>query len=356
VKTRADETDREPPKNEHAVALSALGAAEGGRARANKLTPSERREIARHGAVTRWMKEKGEVLPAAAYGSPDKPLRIANIEIPCYVLEDGRRVIVQGGMLTALDMKQGTAGRGAGDRLAKFVGTKALAEFLAPEVAEMITNPIIFRAPNGRIAYGYEATILPDMCDAVLLARQERRLNYQQAHIADQCEILVRGLAKTGVIALVDEATGYQEVRARDALAKILEQFISEELRKWVSTFPVDFYREMFRLKSWDYTKMKPNSPKPLTVGKITDDLVYKRLAPGIRDELRRITTRNEKGYLQHKLHQRLTDDVGHPKLREHLAALVALMKASDSWTGFKRAVDRALPRYDAPLELPLND
>jgi len=91
-------------------------------------------------------------------------------------------------------------------------------------------------------------------------------------------------------------------------------------------------------------------------VGKLTDDLVYKRLAPFVRDELRRVTQRNEKGYLKHKLHQRLTDDVGHPKLREHLSAIVALMKASDNWQAFMKSINRALPKYDATLELPLND
>jgi hypothetical protein len=218
----------------------------------------------------------------------------------------------------------------------------------------MITNPIKFRAPSGSAAYGYEATILVKLCDAVLAARREGKLHYQQAHIAERCEILVRALAKTGIIALVDEATGYQEVRPRDDLAQILRQFVAVELQKWLSTFPVDFYREMYRLNGWDYSNMKPNSPKPLTVGRLTDDIVYKRLAPGVRDELRRLTERDEQGRFKTKLHQRLTGDVGHPRLREHLSAVVALMKASEDWAGFKRALNRALPKYDHNYELAI--
>jgi hypothetical protein len=78
---------------------------------------------------------------------------------------------------------------------------------------------------------------------------------------------------------------------------------------------------------------------------------VYDRLAPGVRAELNRLTPRDEKGRLKHKLFQRLTDDVGHPKLREHLASSVALMRASDDWDGFARMLDRALPKHpDMPL------
>lgn len=96
-------------------------------------------------------------------------------------------------------------------------------------------NPIRFRAPTGGVvATGYDATILPNICDAVLAARDAGALRTDQLHIAKQCEILVRGLARVGIIALVDEATGYQRDRTKDALAKILEAFIDKELQPWV--------------------------------------------------------------------------------------------------------------------------
>src|SRR5258708_7511405 len=172
---------------EAAKALSALGASKGGVARAASLTPEERSESARAAVEARWRKAgKLTEIPQATHGSPDRPLRIGDLEIPCYVLADGRRVLVQRGMLASLDMKQGTAGRGGGDRLAKFVATKSLAPFVAPELAEMIKNPIRFQPPTGgSIAYGYEATLLADLCDAVLAARKAHSLHYQQVHIAE---------------------------------------------------------------------------------------------------------------------------------------------------------------------------
>lgn len=324
-----------------------LDPAKGGRARAEILTPEERQDIARRAAEARW----GTGLPIATHGSDDHPLRVGEIEIPCYVLEDGRRVLVQRGMLIGLDMSQGTAGRGPGDRLGKFIAGKAINPCVSKELADLINNPIRFKTPTGNVAYGYEATVLADLCDSVLEARKRGKLNYQSEHIANRCEILVRGFARVGIIALVDEATGYQHYRARRALEEILEQFIAKELLKWAKTFPDEFYQEMFRLKRWEYRQL--SSKRPIQAGKLTNDLVYERLAPGVLEELKRITPRDDKGRLKHRYHQRLTEDVGHPRLREHLSAVLALMRASDDWHSFYRAINRALPKQK---KMPLLD
>jgi hypothetical protein len=294
------------------------------------------------------------IIPQATHGSSDHPLKIGNLEIPCYVLEDGRRVLVQNGMITALGMKQGTAGRGEGNRLVKFMNTKGVREFVEDKLSTAILNPIKFRSPNGAELLGYDATILADLCDSVLEARKSEKLNYQQQHIADQCEILVRGFARVGIIALVDESTGYQDFRARQALEQILEKFLSDELLKWAKRFPDTFYKEMFRLRGWNYN---PDSVKrPSVVGTLTNDIVYGRLAPGVLDELKRKTPRDDKGRTKVRYHQWLTEDIGHPKLQEHLSAVVALMKASPDWKTFTRLLNRALPKYEGNYELELFD
>lgn len=43
-------------KNPHAVALGRLGGLKGGRARASKLTPEQRKQIARKAAQARWVR------------------------------------------------------------------------------------------------------------------------------------------------------------------------------------------------------------------------------------------------------------------------------------------------------------
>src|SRR5207248_2037681 len=150
-------------------------------------------------------------------------------------------------------------------------------------------NPIPFRLPKGsggykgNIAFGYPAELLPKVCDVFLDAEETDALTGGQKHIAVQAKILMRGLAHVGIVALVDEATGYQDERARDALAKILEAFIAKELRPWVRTFPTEFYKEMFRLRKIPY---REDVKRPQYIGVLTNDLVYSRLAPGVLDEL----------------------------------------------------------------------
>ncbi|MEL7398219.1 MAG: hypothetical protein AAFN44_17800, partial [Pseudomonadota bacterium] len=179
---------------------------EGGKARAQKLTKEQRSEIARRGARERWAKTKN--LPKATHGSTDTPLMIGDAEIPCYVLEDGRRVLSLGGTVRSLGMSIGSAGGGEGDRLAKFTGGRAIYPFVSDKLRSRITSPIKFRASTGgTIATGYEAELLPEICDAVLEARSAGALQKQQLHIAAQCEALIRSFAKVGIVASSTSAT-----------------------------------------------------------------------------------------------------------------------------------------------------
>lgn len=329
----------------------------GGRARASKLSPEERSAIARDAAEARWAKggdaERAPKL-RADFGSPDRPLKIGNLEIPCYVLNDGRSVITQNGMLTALTMSIGTATKGRGpDRLANFAATKSIKPFVSLTLVDMIMNPIRFRL-GGQLAYGYEATALPELCDAVLSAREAGSLNYQQKHIAKQCEILVRAFARVGIIALVHEATGYQEVRDREALQEILKRYISEDLMGWVRTFPMEFYKQVFRLKGWNWNagKMSP------IMGNVVNDLVYARLAPGVLEELRKRNPVTEKGYRENQHFQHLTRDLGHPALTRHLYELIGMSRAFSwgEWDKFYELVNRSYPKMNATLSLPFEE
>lgn len=284
-------------------------------------------------------------IPRATHGSPDHPLKIGDLQIQCYVLEDGRRVLSMGGMLSALGLSVGTASGEQANRLASFVSTRSLVDFVSEETASKVFTPITFRAPSGgKEAYGYEAPLLADLCEAVLQAKEAGRLHRNQSHVADRASLLVRAFARVGIVALVDEATGYQEDRSRNALEEILRAFISTELLKWAKTFPDEFYRQLFRLRGYKYSEV--SSKRPHIIGQLTSDLVYERLAPFVLEELRKTTPRDERGRPKYKYFQRLTEDVGHPKLREHLASVITLMRASDSWNSFMIMMDRALPRY----------
>lgn len=326
------------------------GKAKGALVRAEKLSPEERSEIARRAAAARWNEE----LPQAVCGSPERPLRIADIELQCYVLEDGTRVLTQAGFLTALGRhrKANVRREGLEGRVPAILQGQSISPFISKEILEK-SRPIAFRTPHGVRASGYRADLLPEVCEIYLKARDAEALPPNQQHVARQAEILIRGLANVGIIALVDEATGYQELRARDALSRILEVFIAKELQAWVKTFPDDFYRHLFRLRGLRYPV--DSVKRPQYFGSLTNDIVYKRLAPGVLQELKRITPRSENGRPKHTLFQRLTSNVGYPKLREHLGSVVTIMKLNEEWDNFMAILDRIHPRYDGQLPLPLN-
>lgn len=326
------------------------GRAEGGRARAKSLTPERRKEIAENAAKSRW----GTPVLKATHGSADHPLKIGDVEIPCYVLEDGTRVLSQRGVLGGLGMAQGSAS-GGGDRLVSFAAGKGISPFISADLLAMIEKPIRFMPQRGGgAAFGYPATLLADICDAVLAARRAGALQKQQEHIAHQAEILVRGFARVGIIALVDEATGYQKDRATDALSKILEAFIEKELQPWVRTFPSDYYEQLFRLRGLPFPTTTVQRPQYF--GVLTNDIVYNRLAPGVLDELKKVTERNEQGRPKHKFFQKLTTNIGYPKLREHLGSVVTLMKLSTNYADFKMKLDSIHPSYGKTMQLPLPD
>lgn len=279
-------------------------------------------------------------------GAPDRPLIIGDIEIPCFVLEDETRVLVQRGMATALGMS-----RPGGAQIGRFVRSKSINPFVSNDLIVVLNNPIKFWTPNG-IGHGYPATILVELCRAVLASRDAKALRASQRHIAHQCDLLIRGLATVGIIALVDEATGYQRVRERRALATILEKFIAEELQPWTRTFPFEFYAQICRLKGWPSILAVR---RPSVIGRYTNDFVYDRLAPGLLAELQQRNPSLPDGGCKHKHHQWFNQEHGHPRLREHLAGVMALMRAASSWRAFRQDIDTAYPKFGSTYALPLD-
>lgn len=283
----------------------------------------------------RWQKD----IPRATHAGILK----IGAEIPCYVLENGDRVLSTRGIMKSL--RRTWRGRKyAGTELPVFLEANNLKPFLPKDLGPVL-SPKFFRTDQGALAEGYSAEILPVVCETYLAAREAEELTTPQLAIAKQCEILSRGLLRIGIIALVDEVTGYQEFRAKDALTRILEEFIAKELQPYVPTFQVDYYREIFRLRGLDYPR--DSVKRPQYFGSLTNDIVYKRLAPGVLDELKRVTPRLDSGRHKDKLFQRLTTNKGYPKLREHLGAVVTMMQLSNNWHDFMAKLDRLRPRLD---------
>ncbi len=324
-----------------------------GHARAEALTPQQRKEIARRAALARW--DMG--VPHADF---EGTFKIGNKTLLAAVLPNSKRLLTQATFLRALGRSRSPkAGRGVlstVDGLPFFLQAETLKPFISEELLQS-TTPIFFRTKSGQRMVGYDAELLPMVAEVYLKMRdnllaQRKPIPRQYVHIIEACDMVMRGLARVGIVALVDEATGYQDVRDRQALQAILDKFLKKEFAAWAKRFPDEFYREIFRLRNWKWQGMKVNRPQ--VVAHYTNDIVYERLAPGILDELQRRNPKNVNGKREVKHHQWLTEDIGHPALAQHLYAVIGLMRIAETWENFKHLLDRAYPKQKDTRQLLL--
>ncbi len=287
-------------------------------------------------------------------------LQIGDIKIPSAVLEDETRVIREynvaktlgsKGSATYWEQKKKAGGRGV---LPGYVHASYLQPFISDEIRVKLLNTISYKPLQGTTATGIEATLLPEICHIWIKAREKRVIPKSQEKTAQSAEILLKGFAVVGITALIDEAAGYQDVRAKKALADILEKYLVEEYHKWTKTFPDEFYREMFRLKGWhlDPTTVK----RPQVIGTYTNEIVYQRLAPGVLKELQKRNPTLEKGYRKQKHTQWFTPEFGHPKLKERLEAILAIMKLSNNWRQFRDRIQKVYPKPGEQIPLSIGE
>lgn len=329
----------------------------GGKARAEKLSQEDRSAIARHAAETRWNKQSP--LSALPKETHTGALKVINREIPCSVLEGGIRVFSTRGINRAMGSRTTGTRKGAevigAPQLPAFLVSASIKPFIHSDLMVRLISPVQYRTKHGgRTAFGYEATMLPMICEVILDAQKAGVLKASQKHLADMADLLIRGFARVGVIALVDEATGYQEERARDELNRILEAYIAKELLPWAKRFPDEFFKQAFKIHGWEYREGSVRSPRYL--GKLINKTVFEPMPPGVLDELRRLNPPNESGYRRHRHHQFLTPDTGLPHLDKQIVAVTTLMRVSDTKERFWDLFEKAFPKKDQQIRMEYPD
>jgi hypothetical protein len=311
-------------------------ASRGGRARAEAMTPEERREQARRAVEARW----GKNLTKATH---EGVLHIAGHDLPCAVLENGMRVLTQSGFMVALGRARQAKGRQYYDgdvNLPAFLTAKNLKPFITDDL-KVTSSQIEFCTLGGVRAFGYSSDLLPKVCWVFINARSEGVLVPSQNHIADRATVLAQGLTNVAIRALVDEATGFQYERPRRDLEEYLKKYLSENLRRWVRTFPSDYFKHLCRLRD---VELRSDMKLPQYFGYLTNNLVYRRLAPGILKRLKE--RRSERGSPSNKMHSWLSADLGVPELVFHLGSVVTLMKLHTSYEEFEKQLDQVSPVY----------
>ncbi len=336
----------------------------GGEARAASLSLERKKAIGRLAADARW----GADLPRATH---DGPLQIGDATLVAAVLPNGKRLIVQGTMLTAIGRsrtpKAGTGGTVNVDGLPFFLSAEVLKPFITDEL-RLSTTPIFFRLKSGPRAVGYDALLLPMVCkvyqslrDSLMRkltkgtpdeAKGAKSVYAKYEHIITRCDELAHGFSQRGILALVDDATGYQDDRVRQDIDRIIEAYVAPSLRPWAQKFPHEFFRQAYRLLGWKYepgqTKHSPY------MGKFINKYVFEALPPGVLDELKARLPKNEKGNRRAKLWQLLTIDTGIPHLDRQLTADLTLMQIADNKGQFEENWDKLFGRQPRlPLSMP---
>ncbi len=283
-------------------------------------------------------------------------IKLGNFGIPCYVLEDGTRVLSGRGMQEALKMVDEVEDgkQKSGTRLQRYLNQKSLESFIYKDKEQGHYNPTICYKGSQKIN-GYEATILADICDAFLEARKNIPLSPRQKIIADQCEILIRGFARVGIIALIDEATGYQYDRERYELQKILTAYVSDEILKWQLTFTDEFYKEIFRLWNLPFIP-KYIKNKPSFIGKLTTKYIYDQMPKGVMEKIKENIGKTAKGNYRYRWHQNLTPDIGKEHLKKQIHEVTALMSIAKSKEQFDAFFQQKYGSAPIQLELEFNE
>lgn len=330
--------------------LSLLGASKGGRARAEVLTQEERKSIARTAARARWGKpqpgeeQSSEVAPDAVppVGEDGLPFSLfrgtvhfGDLQIETHVLSDFRRVFTQREMVRVL-----SGGRESGN-LQRYIVRNPLFEegYLSDKALRFRTGP-------GVEALGYEAEHLIDICDRYIEAKHTGDLKRSQYGLAKQAEIVMRVCAKVGIIAVVDEATGFQKVRAQNALQLKLQAFIADELQDWARMFPQEFWFELARLEGIRYSPRN----RPLRWGRYIMMFVYDAVDEDVGKLLRE---KNPEPRFLRNHHQWLKQH-GREKVNNQIQKVIAIMQLCENMDEFREKFAKVFKK--SPTKLPFDD
>ena len=236
-------------------------------------------------------------------------------------------------MLDALQLARGGAMKAGMSRIELFVSGKLLRPYISDDLIQRVRNPVKFLLGQN-IAYGYESDTLIDIAESVIRADNDGVLQAQQSAIAFQCRAITSSLTRLGLIALIDEATGYQTKRDSDELQRILTAYLLPEHRPWMKTIPQNFTDEIYRVYGW---KRAANNRGPRYAGKLIRQLIYAQMPKPILPALDKANPTDAKYQRKHKHHQFLTQEQGLDHFRTLVITVMTILRISRNKSDFKR-------------------
>jgi hypothetical protein len=284
---------------------------------------------------------EGSTFPESPFAKYKGCLQLGDKSLDCYVLDNAERVLSLRGTVEAI------AGVSTG-KLDTYIGVNALTKYIDTSFLSDPEQSMVFNIPGGSRGSGITSDRFEEICKAYVSAYMDGRLETdRQREIASRCWVLVSAFAKVGLVALIDEATGYQEVRSRDALQVKLRAFIADELREWEKTFPDELWEEFGRLTNW----RGPLNSRPKWWGKLVLELVYDALDPDIAEHLRSSKPKPRHGQ---NYHQWLTGDVGLKALTYHIQQVIGIAKTCQSMDELKSKVAHYYRKEPMQLQMSI--
>ncbi len=318
-----------------------------------------------HATLLAEARERGVDLTAGDFVSAPEPtegdtklpeakwfghLQLGDAELPCYVLEDGRRVISRTGATSVL------AGKKGGGQLEKYISAGALKEYMPTDLPDQMIDFCIPEVVNKTVK-GIEAETFVEICRGYVRAladeaereasqlltdeadRETSQLTKSQQEMAWKASAFLASCAKVGLIALIDEATGYQYDRAQDALRVKLRAYLEEEMRKWEKTFPDELWLEFGRLTNWKGAVTQ----RPKYWGKLVMELIYEYLDPDVAKWLRENAPKPRHGK---NYHLWLTSQYGLKKLLEHIWMVIGMARACKTMRELREKMAQSFGRH----------
>lgn len=326
----------------------------GGIARAEKLTAEQKTDIAKKAAEARW---GGDIEVAKKSGN----LEIGDISIPCAVLADGTRMLSERAIAKAFGAKRGGShwlrmkSAPDADYLPVFLSAGNIKPFINNDLAKTLARRRLYRQKKGGTpAYGIEANLLPKICNVYLAMRDAGDLTDAQLKLSIQADMINRGLAEIGIVALVDEATGHIAEKRKDEYRELFQAFIREQMAEYDKEFPKQFTDSLYRL--YGLTPNKGGRHPQFFAGFIRK-YVYTPLADSKGAILEMLDEKNpivSKGKRKYKMFQFLSEIIGLAAFRAHLWQVVGILGSSRTKAEFDRSFNRVFPASGTQVELLL--
>ncbi len=324
--------------------VNPTGRAKGGIERSKALSPERRSEIARKAAMARH--GTGKPLEAIKRGNFMEDF---GFDAECYVLNDPHKTAVmsQRGMAAALGLSLSS-----GSALKSLVASKAVAgSSVGAEIAQKMANPLIFKdATVGggyvqpRPVHGNDATLLIDICNALIEAEADGRLAPSQQKVANRAKVLVSASAKSGIQNLVYRLTGYDATK--EEVVAAFRAFVQEEAKRYEKEFPPELYLAWARL----YEITPPVRGRSWKHRHLTVDHVYYPLAKSNGKLLALLKESRASDGGGKKLFQFL-NEVGTRALRIHLGRLLEMAESSESQASYEA---KFTERFGGQQTLPI--